>query len=296
MRYVLIIYILIVPFIISAQTYIQMLGNNTSAWHVGVPDFSGPKVTWSSVDQFNAEEDSIVSSNAYKKLYKDFSNTHRFIGLIREDTVNRKVYFIPRDSTQENILYDFSLTPRDSFLFKFRSQLPTGWYNLKNIDTVNILGNTLKRFIYESLIPNVNRTIELWEGIGLSNEYLFCDIDSSKENETKFLACAMQNKHLKYEIYDACGIVSGTKQLRTPKFMLYAYRQRNYVSLYIDFVHSGFFEIRIDDFSGRNLFHQTKEYGEGLNEFNFNSSSELFILRIISQNQFFFQKLQLTTK
>jgi hypothetical protein len=62
-----------------------------------------------------AKNDSLYKSKAYKKVTVFGS----FQGLIREDTILRKVYFIPYCDTTEDLLYDFSLLEGNTINYTF---------------------------------------------------------------------------------------------------------------------------------------------------------------------------------
>ena len=55
------------------------------------------------------EQDTVINSNSYSKI---FICDSAYKGAIRE--TNQKVYFIPKDSVQEFLLYDFSVLAGDS--------------------------------------------------------------------------------------------------------------------------------------------------------------------------------------
>ena len=109
--------------------------------------------------------DSVFNNNRYAKLYcyKDEQHSTRFYeGLIRED--NSKIFFIPKNAYNENLLYDFSLTEGTYFGYSFI---------VKQVDYVNINGNNVKR-IQLSLSALPCSIIDVWyEGIGSVNGFLY---------------------------------------------------------------------------------------------------------------------------
>ncbi len=133
----------------GAQTYQKFLFNNNE-WDIYAdaipvenksvfPFLSGPVLAF---------EDTLVGAYSYKKAY---SRTEDLTGfgnkpcLLREDTVTKKVYIISADSTNERILYDFSLLTGDSLYLEFRYEnsfnhmLKGGWYFVDSMGVVNTL-------------------------------------------------------------------------------------------------------------------------------------------------------------
>ena len=89
-----------------------------------------------------------------------------YIGCYRNDSINRRVLYLPYDSVNEKVLYDFSLNIGDT--------LHNWWTNkqgfnlndfiiVSNIDSVQIDGIFRKRFMTTSSIGN---TYPIIEGIG----------------------------------------------------------------------------------------------------------------------------------
>ena len=82
--------------------------NENSAWAVLNVNVCPECPIWT--EYFYFEDDSIVESNLYKKVFSCNDILHENIqyeGLIREQ--NKKTYFIPTNSETEYLLYDFSM-------------------------------------------------------------------------------------------------------------------------------------------------------------------------------------------
>ena len=95
-----------------------------------------------------AVEDTVAGSYSYKKAYSRTEDATGFGNkpcLLREDTVAQKVYILSADSTNERILYDFSLVTGDSLYLEFRYEnspnqiLKSGWYMVDSMGVVNTL-------------------------------------------------------------------------------------------------------------------------------------------------------------
>jgi hypothetical protein len=107
--------------------------------------------------KYSANTDTFVMGKTYKKFYHVYinpgfpSNTH--VGYIREDSLTRKVYFLDKSSTGEDLLYDFSLNVNDSIFLNFpqtAGTFPKGYYKVKSINNVTIKAGTRKQFVLKN--------------------------------------------------------------------------------------------------------------------------------------------------
>lgn len=106
--------------------------------------------------------DSIIEGTKYRKLYykmeQPVSDAGQFAYLIREDTVNQKVYIYDSYNHKDTILYDFKLKESDRFNIYVASGLYLKSTVLK-VDTIESFGKKLKRIEFDDSI--------IWvEGIG----------------------------------------------------------------------------------------------------------------------------------
>lgn len=131
------------------------------------PSFSS---TWG---KYSALKDTIVLSKSYKKMYHVYtypsflSNTH--LGYIREDSLSRKVYFLDKTSTTEELLYDFSVGVGDSVLYTFAyttGNFPSGYYKVLSINNVNTQIGVRKQFNLRKSAPSASDTLKYIESIG----------------------------------------------------------------------------------------------------------------------------------
>lgn len=106
-----------------------------------------------------------------------------YIGAIRQDSINKKVYFIDSTMTTDTLLYDFDLAVGDTI---------QSWYNkwsmplfiVNSIDSISINGNYHKRFNFIFYIgPNTN----LIEGVGWTGDLFGCHVIGS--GLSNYLAC-----------------------------------------------------------------------------------------------------------
>ena len=114
--------------------------------------------------------DTVINEIKYFKFFYrlDGSDGNFYIGSIREDTIERRVYFIQNSDLTERLLYDFSLMegdtiPQDSYFLHV--YLSTDTCKVDGIDSVQINGHYLKRWIIISAIWGDLITY-IYEGIG----------------------------------------------------------------------------------------------------------------------------------
>lgn len=130
--------------------YKKMLATNTTDWYIFLDVIPVKPAAPSSTVSFNVNSgkysaftDTTISSLNYKKMYDVYFNpnftNNNHIGYIREDTINRKVYFRDRLGNSDDLLYDFSLglggTIQLDFLYNF-SPFPSGTYTVTVADSV----------------------------------------------------------------------------------------------------------------------------------------------------------------
>jgi hypothetical protein len=116
-----------------------------------------------SIYQYQLTGDTAINSLIYHKLNQKgdficgsifFSGNMDYIGSYRNDSINKKVYFLHRDSLSESLLYDFNLMIGDTI--KGYLQELTNYQNFCVIDSIDSLlvdGSYRKRWNYHSLSP-----------------------------------------------------------------------------------------------------------------------------------------------
>ncbi|GIV26367.1 MAG: hypothetical protein KatS3mg027_0181 [Bacteroidia bacterium] len=141
-----------------------------------------------------SNEDTLIGHHVYKKLYEGYiktsyyagpvtcppwctpqgayivSQNYQYIGAIRQDVINKKVYFAPAGQPAQ-LLYDFNLNIGDTLPYSYINHTPYPKV-VTNIDSVLVNGNYHKRFgIGYSGYPGT--FAYLIEGIGSSLGLLF---------------------------------------------------------------------------------------------------------------------------
>ncbi len=169
---------------VFCQSYFKLV-DTTSVWFTsrGTSDLGG---TYEGTTyKYYLDADTIIDSNNYKKLdcYSQHHESEAVMGggyitvyypasilpstkgYIREDTINKKIYFREPGDTSEVLLYDFDITIGDTVINWFYEFTET--INIvSSIDSVEICGEYRKRFhISDSDNPG-NPHTNIIEGIG----------------------------------------------------------------------------------------------------------------------------------
>jgi hypothetical protein len=144
--------------------------------------------------QYDANRDSILNAKTYK-IFEHIGNSGFIysngfqMALIREDTITRKVYMVPKDSTTERIVMDFSLQQGDSIYLTFPSQnysrLKSAYYKVDSVKMKLITIGTRKHIYltqrggpYNS-ITNSRYFLEWIESVGAVHFPINCVDDPS---------------------------------------------------------------------------------------------------------------------
>ncbi|MBC7382757.1 MAG: T9SS type A sorting domain-containing protein [Bacteroidia bacterium] len=163
-----------------------------------------------------------ADTNIAGKSYRRYGNN----GFMREDSISRKVYFLPDDSSQQEfLLYDFSLNLNDSFYFNFKTTQTSrysNWYRLDSVyyDTItpfgryyNYLSERRKIFRFKSNYSQYRNLPIFWvEGLGSNMTPLYSydcfNRDTSKFNSANgcftSLLCVVEGVDLKFQAYPDC--------------------------------------------------------------------------------------------
>ncbi|HEX7415177.1 MAG TPA: T9SS type A sorting domain-containing protein, partial [Bacteroidia bacterium] len=208
----------------KAQGYQKMLADSNEfdvMVNLGVVRLSNPQQTLSSCFQINAniwyaKKDSLYKGKAYKKV----TNYNSFQGLIREDTLLKKVFFIPYCDTTEDLLYNFSLNQGDTIsynfpnLFTFGSLMTSGIFTVDSIRLKHDYRSYYHKHFYLRNHAAHDSTLEMIEGVGNVSHPLFLyynfmqtgpilALNCSAFNFSEILTCKWNNGIRVY--YDSCA-------------------------------------------------------------------------------------------
>ncbi len=94
------------------QTNLEFPDSN-ALWILGIIYEDNPNNPTYSVQSYQYGEDSMVNGISYHKLFSDYGYDIFYKGLLRKDSAER-ILFVPADSTEEFLLYDFSAEVGDT--------------------------------------------------------------------------------------------------------------------------------------------------------------------------------------
>jgi hypothetical protein len=110
---------------------------------------------------YKSNGDTLINSFNYKKLKKDESTTF----LIREDSIQKKVWVVLPDSISETLLYDFNLIVGNQITLNYVGYPPV-LYQVNTIDTVSTPLGDRKRFKLVTTDTTFAAELHWIEGIG----------------------------------------------------------------------------------------------------------------------------------
>lgn len=131
---------------------------------------------------------------------------NQYAGCFRNDTLNKKIYFVPPFATADTLLYDFSLAAGDTVLTYLSTPFGLDWV-VTNIDSVNSGGVYRKRFELNNCLPY---SLYIIEGIGSTYGFLSPFICPAPYYEYIYnLSCFSYNNITIYpDSSTACDVVS----------------------------------------------------------------------------------------
>src|SRR6185312_2231183 len=131
------------------------------------------------------------------KNYKKVSYSNSFQGLIREDTAAKKIYFIQYCNTNEELLYNFSLSQGDTISYNFKYSntfMTSGVFTVDSIRLQHDYQNYYRKHFYlqNHQAPNTS-VLEMVEGIGSTTHPLFLYYNFYPDVYGTFPTCAAAN-------------------------------------------------------------------------------------------------------
>jgi len=157
--------------------------------------------------------DTIISDSTYKKLHIPFvlslttgtctSVSPGYKGAFRQDTLNRKVYFVSPSSNTELLLYDFNLQIGDTIIRPYGYAVDV----VIDIDSVLVGSNYRKRWKI-----NQGYNIYIIEGIGSTYGLIANSPGAYVDHPDYFLTCFSENNMILYPNQNNnCEIITGVE-------------------------------------------------------------------------------------
>lgn len=156
---------LLITSVSFSQTYFKFPTSN-AIWNYKIVGSLSYPYEWPVIDSLG--QPTTIGSNQYVEVYRASQGNSNIIGAIREDTIQRKIYF--HNYTDEIVLYDFSLGVGDTIYYSTKLFYNLDYYKVvDNIDSVNVSGQYRKRWHLTNSYMSMTDT---WiEGIGSVYRY-----------------------------------------------------------------------------------------------------------------------------
>jgi len=144
-----------------SQEYHRFPTSNALWQHI-VTQSMVPPHEWTIIDSLGQEI--IIDSTVYTELYRE----EYIIGAIREDTIEKKIYF--HNFGNEIILYDFTLEVGDTINYTTNLHYTLDYFKVvDSIDSVNVNGQFHRRWYLTNSLAGLT---DIWiEGIGSVYRY-----------------------------------------------------------------------------------------------------------------------------
>lgn len=168
-----------------SQIYYPLLKNTT--WYMYINSFGNIYNYW-----YYSLNDTAVNTITYKK-YLDSSSSGNYT-LLREDTIQKKVWRMDNIQSTETLLYDFSLGIGGKLPVYIGSPNAYDTLTVMQIDSVLTNSGYRKRFLMYS--SNANLNLNIIESVGSINEPIRIDYYAS--DPVYYLICNHQNMQLIY--------------------------------------------------------------------------------------------------
>lgn len=293
--YTFLITVLISSIIQAQSPYKKMLAPNTTDWyifqvfipvkHVQMPSNSSFSINGG---KYTAMGDTNVLSTNYKKVYHQYyspgNNQFWLLGYMREDTITRKVYFLDKMSTTEDLLYDFSLTVGSSTQLNFPGSFgsfPVGTYTVTHVDSVmtrvgfrkqmKLIGPGSDTLIHIESIGNIMHPLYLYGYFNQGGQFYFngsstCDYQYElglackySDNEKYYQSCTYtlaQSNPCIYK-YDSCNYYTNCSSIKeisnVINYKLIPNPTADISNLEMELIHNEVLTIELYDVSGRKL-------------------------------------------
>lgn len=300
MKKIFFLIIFLNSFITQAQFY-QPFPDSNAIWSESGGRFECcPNTTFNEAYFYFLEKDSTVNGKQYKIVlktgnlrqtgwndsYSTYSNGYS--GLLRQDSINKKVYYILRSDTIENLLYDFNLKEGDTLP---KTIINNGNNYVKKIDSVLIDTVYHKRYAIAYGDTSFVSYVYLIEGIGNSFGlfgYLLPPFESSTS-----LQCFMKNNKKVYpDTSGRCDLTVSIKEVNKKKFAFSVYPNpaETYLTIEVNKEQEETISYSIKDILGR-----THAYGKiikGLTKVDIsNLSTGIYFCEIVSEERKLIKKL-----
>ncbi|MBA3648543.1 MAG: T9SS type A sorting domain-containing protein [Chitinophagales bacterium] len=206
--------------------------------------------------------DTTIGNATYKKLYADIvpevGNAFygEYFGALREDTVNRKIYYFCSCSPEETILFDFDLDSGEV--------LPQTWLHdvadtmlVSSIDSILIDNSYHKKF---NLTNTTGYPVALIEGVGWSGGLILEKIYSLIGWEVIYnLKCMKVNGEIQYldtsYVYPSCDLPLAIENINIASVtsLIYPNPVPMGSTIYLNLTYPQQYKVKVLDITGRSV-------------------------------------------
>lgn len=271
-----------------SQAYDNLLSNE-SHWYVSSCG------AFCVTDHYYAKGDTTINGKIYTFLNKYHYNKNM---MLREDTAQRKIYFIAVGSSKETLLYDFSLTPGDSMEIENPiSPLPpnAGWHTLDSIKLITLLDGVHRAFYLSE--NNGSNTATWIEGIG---SLALINTPSSERdlNGAGDLTCFYKDG---VKVYEADTLPTGecdttlmvginAKEIESNIASVYPIPAKNAVNIKVDILTTDRWNLEVYDVNGKLIF--TQKLNKFITTINtVNWKNDIYFTKIYNKQKSLVQKI-----
>ena len=293
MKKILLVSFTLITFFVNGQTSVyHPFPDSNAVWNIDgecfctyspYPPYSGYEIY-----SITISADTIINSQTYHKLkipfvQTDGSSCNLFVttsgytGAIREDTTNKKVFFVPPSENTEQLLYDFTMQVGDTV----KGYLENYVYAkdiVQSIDSVLVGNSYRKRW-------NINGSgyynMQLIEGIG-STYGLIEPSPIGLDGNQYSITCFRQNGQSLYpDTTSNCGLITSVNSIGKTSNEIKIFPNPSQGSFTIDFDKAEIEEIQLMDILGNIILRQKNINQTQINIDNLNSG--IYILTIIDK-------------
>lgn len=218
-----------------AQTYIPFPDSNAiwSEYHKLSMSGSSPYYCRNIL----IDKDTIINSKTYHQLFYSLIDTAYntnvsvfYNGGIRE--TNKQFFYLPKDSINEYLLYDFSKSVGDTIKYDYSifAYNPIDSLVVSNIDSIMIEDGTYRKRIILANMGGLIMTYTYWiEGIGNNMGLLFPVADLPTNGSINVLGCFKQNENIVYfnnyySTFNSCfPIITSNDEIETKNIFFSIY-------------------------------------------------------------------------
>jgi hypothetical protein len=172
---------------------------------------------WSRTTVFKFDGDTLINEKRYSKLMstEDETNQHWVLHALWRETIEGKIFSFNTNSKKENMVYDFSLQEKDTFVVLSYDTLILKSLVVDSI-RVNSWGNVTRKVWFMHSPEYLNHTGTVWvEGIG-SMGYFPVPTEAGVVGAFNRLLCYSEGGFVQYqnEAYGSCYIRTDAIELK----------------------------------------------------------------------------------